>query len=155
MPEPIAFSKRLNQDQQGVLDALAFRQTLKAGETIFLEGERHPFVYWIIEGQVELEMASSGKTMQSLLTVGDGEFLAWSVLLTQRRMTATAKTVQPTRMLRFEIEPLLELCESNHEIGYRVMQDIAGQLARRLLAARLQMLDLFQHPAHFQAEMNP
>ena len=155
MLEQIAFSKRLGKDQSEALDALAFPQTFNAGETIFLEGERHPFVYWIIEGQVGLEMASSGKTMRSLLTVGDGEFLAWSVLLTRRRMTATAKTVQPTRMLRFEIEPLLHLCESNHEIGYRVMQDIAGQLARRLLAARLQMLDLFQNPAHFQSEVSP
>jgi CRP/FNR family cyclic AMP-dependent transcriptional regulator len=143
----IPFERQLSETDRASLVELADGVTVDAGQIIFREGERHPFVYWIIEGQVSLDMASGEKTMQPLVTLADGDLLAWSALLTDRRMTATARTNQPTRLRRFETQPLLALCEANHEIGYRVMQHIASQLAQRLLATRSQMLDLFQHPA--------
>lgn len=152
---PIPFATRLSEPDQEALAELAGRVDLGSGETIFREGERHPLVYWIIDGQISLEMASGGKTLRPLLTLADGDLLSWSALLTNRRMTATAKTRQPTRLLRFETGPLLALCEANHEIGFRVMQHISDQLAQRLLATRLQLLDLFQHPADSSGEPNP
>ena len=152
---PIPFERQLSEADRTALVGLADCVTVDAGQIIFREGERHPFVYWIIEGQVSLDMASGEKTMQPLVTLADGDLLAWSALLTDRRMTATARTNQPTRLMRFEIQPLLALCEANHEIGFCVMQHIAGQLAQRLLASRLQLLDLFQHPADSCSEPNP
>ncbi|QDT61373.1 transcriptional activator FtrB [Stieleria bergensis] len=148
----IPFERQLSENDRASLVELADCVTVETGQIIFREGERHPFVYWIVEGQVSLEMASGEKTMQPLVTLADGDLLAWSSLLTDRRMTATAKTISPTRLMRFGTESLLDLCEANHEIGYRVMQHIAGQLAQRLLATRLQMLDLFQHPAELSSE---
>lgn len=155
MLNEIELASRLNEADRTALAGLACTIDFDARETIFREGERHPFVYWLVEGQVSLEMASSGKSMRSLVTLAAGDLLGWSALLTGRRMTATAKTIQPTRLLRFETEALLELSEAHHEIGYRVMQDMAGQLAQRLLATRLQMLDLFQHPAASSGEACP
>ncbi|MEO9934524.1 cyclic nucleotide-binding domain-containing protein [Rhodopirellula bahusiensis] len=148
----IPFERQLSETDRASLVELADCVTVDAGQIIFREGERHPFVYWIVEGQVSLEMASGGKTMQPLVTLADGDLLAWSSLRTDRRMTATAKTISPTRLMRFGTQSLLDLCEANHEIGYRVMLHIAGQLAQRLLATRLQMLDLFQHPVDLSSE---
>ncbi|TWU50546.1 transcriptional activator FtrB [Rubripirellula tenax] len=134
------------------LRRLAVTVDCDAADTIFREGERHPFVYWVVEGQVSLEMATSGTNMQPLITLATGDLLAWSALLTNRRMSATANTTEPTRLLRFQTDELLALCSVNHEIGYHVMQHIAAQLAQRLLATRLQMLDLFRHPTTTSAE---
>ncbi len=138
---------------QGLRDAdreslaeLAAVEHFDSGSTIFREGERHPFVYWVIDGQVSLEMSSGEKTLRPLLTLVKGDLLAWSALLTDRRMSATAKAIIPTRLLQFETLWLLDLCEQNHEVGYRVMQHLAAQLAQRLLATRLQLLDLFSQP---------
>lgn len=154
MLNPIPFQERLSDNARNALAELAESVKSDADEVLFREGQRHPFVYWIVEGQVSLNMASGGKTMRPLVTLADGDLLAWSVLLTKRRMTASAKTIQSTRLVRFETAALLDLCEANHEIGYRVMQLIAGQLAQRLLATRLQMLDLFQNPADPLTEPN-
>lgn len=151
----LPFERRLSETDRTSFVELADCETVEAGQIIFREGERHPFVYWIIEGQVSLEMASGEKTMQPLVTLAQGDLLAWSALLTDRRMTATAKTNQPTRLLRIETEKLLALCEANHEIGFYVMQHIASQLAQRLLATRLQLLDLFQYPADALSEPSP
>jgi CRP-like cAMP-binding protein len=58
-------------------------------------------------------------------------------------MTATATTQEATRLVVIPGATLGALCESNHEIGYRVMQQMARALAQRLVATRLQLLDLF------------
>jgi CRP-like cAMP-binding protein len=142
----IGLGRELRRTDRATLSNLAVTLNFDAGETLFREGERHPFVYWVVDGRVSLEMGASGKRMQSLITLATGDLLAWSALLTKRRMTATAKAIQPSQLLRFQTDSLLNLCATNHEIGYHVMQQIAAQLAQRLLATRLQMLDLFQHP---------
>lgn len=151
----LGLANQLSDTDLAALARLAVLLNVEAGETIFREGERHPFAYWVVKGQVSLEMASSGNMMQSLLTLADGDLLAWSDLLARRRMTAAARTLQPTLLLQFETNALLKLCEQNHEIGYRLMQHIAGQLAQRLVATRLQMLDLFQHPVESPGEVQP
>ncbi len=119
----------------------------KVGDTIFREGEKHPFVYWLVDGRVSLEMSTGGTAPKLLLTLGRSDLLAWSAMLGSGRMTSTARTLEPTRLLVFDANGLGELCRSNHEIGYRVMEHLARQVAGRLLATRLQLLDLFHHPS--------
>ena len=40
-------------------------------------------------------------------------------------------------------DQLRQLCEAEHEVGYHIMRQLASALSRRLLATRLQLLDLF------------
>ena len=134
----------LNRDRLASLGQVSERKT---GDTIFREGEKHLFVYWLVDGRVTLEMSTGGTSPKLLLTLGRGDVLAWSAMLSGGRMTSTATTIEPTRLLVFDTKGLGELCRSNHEIGYHVMEHFARQLAGRLLATRLQLLDLFQNPS--------
>ncbi|WP_186776540.1 Crp/Fnr family transcriptional regulator [Rubripirellula reticaptiva] len=120
---------------------------LAEGETVFREGERHSWVYWIVDGSVALEMTTGGTAPMSLLTLGRADLLAWSTMLGNRRMISTATATSPVELLAFDANELRELCQSNHEIGYQIMTHVAKQLASRLLATRLQLLDLFSHPS--------
>lgn len=119
---------------------------LNAEVTIFREGDKHPLVYWLVDGHVALDMSTGGTAPKLLLTLSRGDLLAWSAMLGAGRMTSTAKTIEATRLLAFDANHLKALCRSNHEIGYHVMEHLAQQLAGRLLATRLQLLDLFGHP---------
>jgi CRP-like cAMP-binding protein len=58
-------------------------------------------------------------------------------------MTATATALEPVRTLAFDGRALKALCEECHEVGYYVMRQIVVVLSERLLATRLQLLDLF------------
>lgn len=120
---------------------------LAASETIFREGEKHRFVYWLVDGRVSLEMSTGGTAPKLLLTLGRSDLLAWSAILSGGRMTSTATTTDVTRLLAFDAKQLNELCRRNHEIGYQVMEHFARQLAMRLLATRMQLLDLYRHPS--------
>ncbi|MGB7346956.1 MAG: cyclic nucleotide-binding domain-containing protein [Pirellulaceae bacterium] len=137
----------LSEDNRQALVALANVVNVKAGETIFHEGEKHRLLYWLASGRVNLEM-STGRTIKKLLlTLGPGDMLAWSAMLSGGRMTASATTTEPSCLLAFDAKELTQLCNRNHEIGYNVMEHIARRLAERLVATRLQLLDLFRDPS--------
>ena len=59
-------------------------------------------------------------------------------------MTATAIALEPVRTLSINGRSLREWCESDHEAGYHVMRQLVLVLSERLLATRLQLLDLYQ-----------
>lgn len=126
------------------LSSIAKMVDYPTGTMVFSEGELHDRLYFVCSGTVSLEMVTAGGGKQRILTVGAGDLLAWSGLLGDGRMTATATALQPVRMVEFQANRLRVLCESDHEVGYVVMSRIAKALSRRLLATRLQLLDLYQ-----------
>jgi hypothetical protein len=58
-------------------------------------------------------------------------------------MTATGTVQDDLRLIVCPAGELRSLCESNHDIGYCVMKQMANSVSRRLLGTRLQLLDLF------------
>jgi CRP-like cAMP-binding protein len=73
--------------------------------------------------------------------------LAWSALLGDGEMTATAVTLEDTQVIAVSGRWLQEACEANHDVGYALMQRMCVALSQRLLATRLQLLDLFSNTA--------
>ena len=143
----IELGEELGQDDLKQLADISQVVPVGKGDVIFREGERHQFVYRLVDGQVVLEMSTGGSIPKSLLTLGRGDLLAWSAMLGGGRVRATARALQPTRLLRFDARQLIELCQREPScVGYRVMEHLARKLAGRLLATRLQLLDLFRSP---------
>ena len=128
------------------LAALASLETCSAQHSLFREGEVHAKIYWIKEGRVRLEMSGTRAGAKAMLTAGPGDLLGWSALLGDQRMTATAVATLDTTLISFDADALSQLCEQNHDIGYKVMFTIAKSLSKRLVATRLQLLDLFHQP---------
>ena len=122
---------------------LAERIVCPAGAVIFRSGEINEKIYLIQSGHVALEMPVPARGRVRLLTLARGELLGWSPLLGNREMTATAMALEETRLLTISGTALQALCRANCEIGFVVMEHVAEALSRRLVATRLQLLDLF------------
>ena len=125
------------------LAGMASIQSFAPQRVVFREGDRCADIFLLRSGRVALDMHVPGRGPVRVLTVGEGELLGWSAVLGDGPMTATATTQEATRLVVIPGATLGALCESNHEIGYRVMQQMARALAQRLVATRLQLLDLF------------
>jgi CRP-like cAMP-binding protein len=69
--------------------------------------------------------------------------LAWSALLGEGRMTATAIAIEDTETIAIDADRLLEICTANPQVGFEVMRRMSLALSKRLLATRLQLLDLY------------
>lgn len=142
------FSERLRRTEfvSGIPSLLTLAQprTYHPGATLFSEGDRNFDFHLILEGHVRLEMSVPVRGRIPLLTVGVGDLLAWSALLAQGRMTTSAIALDNVWTAAFDGPQLQQLCEQQPQIGYHVMKRLANCLSRRLLATRLQLLDLFE-----------
>ena len=150
--EQIPLYKSLNESSlfadlpAGVLDELAAVSVVlrfPANTVLFREGSENHNLYVIQSGQVVLEMCVPARGCTRLISLGPGDLVAWSALLGSGRMTASAIASEDTEVIAISAHKLLKICEANHEIGYHVMRRIAMAVSLRLLATRLQMLDLY------------
>lgn len=131
---------------QALADAVRWR-TYAAGAVIFREGERSEAFYIVHRGHVTLDMALPIHGSSRLLTLGPGEVVAWSALVGDARMTATATAADAVELIEFPSAEVFKRCEANPQFGYDLMRRLAAALAKRLLATRLQVLDLFRADA--------
>lgn len=128
------------------LDPLSETRSYSAGETLFTEGSRNSDFHIVVDGSVRLDMLVPVRGRVPILTAGTGDILAWSALLGTSVMTATAVAMTPVKTVTLRGSELRILCEAEPELGYYVMQQLASAVSKRLVATRLQLLDLFaQH----------
>ena len=114
-----------------------------AGTVIFRQGDPARAIYLIVEGTVTLEICASAVGCKRILTVGPGELLGWSPVLEQERLTATARTLSPTRVVEINGPQAIAMCTHNPRLGYEFMKRAALALAKRLNATRLQLLNVY------------
>jgi CRP-like cAMP-binding protein len=88
-------------------------------------------------------MCLPARACTRILTLGPGDIVAWSALLDEGLMTATAVATEDTELIQFSGVELRTLCDADSRLGCGLMRRVAEALADRLLATRLQLLDLF------------
>jgi CRP-like cAMP-binding protein len=139
----LKFTAGLPEHVLAAIADVVTEEDLPAGTRIFREGTEYSKMLVIISGRVMLDMHVPSRGCVSILSLGPGDMVGWSAVVSDAVMTASATAATDTHLLAFEGHRLEELCEQNHEFGYRFYQQMASALSRRLLATRLQLLDLF------------
>lgn len=118
------------------------------GENLFRENAPFAHLLVIDAGKVALEMGVPGRGRTRILSLGAGDIVAWSAVLGNGQMTTSATSLEATRVIALPAGRILALCESNHEVGYFFMKALAKAIGNRLVATRLQLLDVFSpHPS--------
>ncbi len=115
------------------------------GSILFSEGDPHDRIYLVSSGTIRLDMLTAKCGRQTILSIGAGDFLAWSALIGDGVMTSTAVATENVKLVALETVSLRQLLEQHSDLGYLVMGALAKSLSRRLLATRLQLLDMY-HP---------
>jgi len=113
------------------------------GAVLFSEGAPHPDFHLMLAGHVRLDMNVPPRGRMPLLTVGPGDILAWSALVSRGVMTTSAVALDAVQTAAIDGVQLRRLCDEQPETGYVLMRELAAALSRRLVATRLQLLDLF------------
>ncbi|MGI9473830.1 MAG: cyclic nucleotide-binding domain-containing protein [Rubripirellula sp.] len=127
------------------LASISHHVVVPAGTLLFSEGQLHTDFHFVDSGTIALDMVTQHCGKQLILTVGEGDLLAWSALLGDCRMTASAVASTDASLITLPGADLQTMCDADHELGYFVMRCVSKLVTRRLLATRLQLLDLFHH----------
>jgi CRP-like cAMP-binding protein len=128
------------------LAGMAFKVHFDPDQVIFREGDESSFFYLVLEGKIALETHAPGRTLR-IQTLGPGDELGWSSVLSPVRKQFQARCLEPVRALAFDGARLLEACNTDCTFGLNLMRRVLGIVAERLQATRVQLLDLYQKPA--------
>jgi len=121
--------------------AESFRYT--GGQDIFHEGDPSLYFYIVKVGRVAIETHIPSKGRRTISTVGPGEVFSWSALVEPRIETASARAVEDTEVLRIKGGAMMDLCREDPAAGFEIYRTLAEIITARLIATRLQMLDVF------------
>jgi CRP-like cAMP-binding protein len=132
----VGFLRNLGGPHLNHLATLAEPKEYPAGAEVFRQGEDAPYLYFVLDGEVALDIRVSGREAVEVHRAGPGEFFGWSAALGRHAMTATGRATKPTRMALFEIGRVLELCERDPRFGMAFFRQVAWVLAWRLDATR-------------------
>ncbi len=131
----------LSDEQIAKLSEVCEEKTYHAGALIFDENEPGDELYVIGDGKVEIQVdpavlgvdnpASAGPT--TISTLRPGQVFGEVALVDQGLRSAAARSASNrTRLLVIKRDDFDTLCEEDHQLGYKVMRNIAADLALKI-----------------------
>lgn len=137
------FFQGLPPDDIALLTGCASNVVFKAGEVIRREGDAANEFFVIRQGKVALELYLPERGQVVLQTVGAGEIFGWSWLIPPHEWRFDARALELTRVLALDGKCLRQKFDAHPRLGYALLQRVAQVFAERLLATRLQLLDVY------------
>jgi CRP-like cAMP-binding protein len=116
---------------------------IATGRHLFHEGEPADTFYLVRSGRVAIEVAPPAGPSLIVSTTGPESLVGWSWLFPPYRWQLDARAVDEVSAIAIDGACLRGKCESDNELGYRLMQRFAQLAVDNLLAARRQLLDLY------------
>ncbi|MCB0717586.1 MAG: cyclic nucleotide-binding domain-containing protein [Bacteroidetes bacterium] len=113
-----------------------------SGKFMILAGEPADNFYLIRSGHtaVEIEIGNQVRTIHS---PGPGEFVGWSWILPPARWRYDVRVVEDVSAISFDAECVRKKCEADFEFGYHIYRRILKIVIERLMATRIQMIDMY------------
>jgi CRP/FNR family cyclic AMP-dependent transcriptional regulator len=119
------------------------------GDYIQREGTPADYFYLLRHGTVALEINVPTRKPLVIETLHDGEVLGWSWLAPPYRSRFDARAVGLVRSFAIDGKCLRGKCEEDCQLGYEFYKHFLPVVVDRLTAARLQMIDIYGHPAEY------
>lgn len=144
----------LTPTQLELIENICEEHVYQAGETIFEENSRENELYIVYRGQVEISVNPSliaprmrtevhPEPVAKLLR---GQSFGEVALVDEGIRTGTAKAREKnTILLRIPRQKLIMLCSTYPELGYRVMYNLAADLAGKIRNADLKIREVLMY----------
>jgi CRP/FNR family transcriptional regulator, cyclic AMP receptor protein len=150
--ENVTFLSDFTPTHRKAIARMAQLKEHSAGSVVFREKSSSPYIYFVLAGEVDLEIRVPDCGDVQVLTVGPGELLGWSPVLGGRPMTATARAATRCRLAALDAARILELAEKDPPFGVEFFRGTSAALAQRLHATRRQIPDPHQGKVHALSE---
>ena len=130
---PLWFFQELSDEMLESIAAIAELRMYDSNVYLNKRRRRADYLYIILEGEVILQIESlTGKSVP-LETIGRGEVIGFSSLIEseKKEYLSDAKTLIPTKSLRFRNDELLVLFYQNFELGFLITYITRLRLSQR------------------------
>jgi CRP-like cAMP-binding protein len=139
---------QFSQSQLELVATIGKEKSFTAGDLIIREGTDNDELYIIAEGQVHIQVnpslvSKSNHTADSdktIATLRRGQSFGEIALVDQGLRSASAVAGEGiVRVVEFEREALLRICQDYPQLGYRLMYNLASDLAMKMRTTGLQI----------------
>jgi CRP-like cAMP-binding protein len=136
----------LPPDQMEAIQGLCQERRFNAGDLIFEENTASDELYIIVQGEVEIQVdpalvgdASARPTGPvTITTLRRGQSFGEVALVDQGLRSATARcAANNTVLLVIPRDELIAICDANAQLGYRLMRNLAADLALKIRSTDL------------------
>lgn len=115
-------------------------QVLRAGDTLFEEGDSGTLCYLIIKGSINVSKCLESGLDQNLATLKSGEILGQIALIDHKPRSATCRAGQQGVGLVLLGSDIFErLYSAQNTFAYKILDHIVSDLAKRLRSANQQL----------------
>ncbi len=136
----------LTPTQLELIASICSEKTMQAGDVIFQENSPGHELYIIANGEVDIFVDPSlvGKESTTgtytIATLRRGQSFGEVALVDQGLRSAGARCMQPdTRLVAIPRDKLMLLCDTYSQLGYRLMRNLAADLAMKIRHTDLQV----------------
>ncbi len=148
---------RVPREKLEQLEAMGSQMAFQDGEVLFRQGDPAAYLYAVLEGEVELQVslsdpdpagdksrAGAGARALVVETIGPGEDLGWSALVSPYQWSATARARGACRCLVLSAPEFRVMMDEDPELGYAVSKGLNEVISRRLHHRTLKLLRLWE-----------
>lgn len=137
------FLEDMDEELIQTLTSCASNVVFQEGTYLFHEDEDARIFYLIRSGRVALEVQAGEKGRVRIQTLGPGEVIGWSWLISPYRWHFDAFALEKVHSFMLDATCLRAKCETDCRFGYEILRRFTEVLQRRLEATRLQLLDVY------------
>ena len=137
-----AFTKNLDPKHIKAITGCAREVTFQTGQEIMKQGQTADSFYLITHGKVAVQTFVEQKGGVIIQTLDEGDVLGWSWMTPPYQWTFEATAMTLARAVCIDARGVKGKIEQDDELGYQLMKLFATVIAKRLEAARLQVLEL-------------
>ena len=139
---------KLTPTQLEMISNLCRDKTFQASEVIFPEGTDSDELYIIVNGEVDIQVNPALVTDKpedmftpvTIATLRRGQSFGEIALVDKGLRSATAcATLDKTRLLIIPRDKLMLLCDTYPQLGYRLMKNLAADLALKMRSTDLRI----------------
>ena len=105
--------------------------SLDEGMILFNAGDSADHFYVLVKGRIELSLGKTGPVVYT--AKHPGEVIGWSSLVGRSSFSASAKCLEPVKLVKFDRESFLEILQENTKNETLLFKRLAEMLGNRLL----------------------
>lgn len=137
------FLMELSDEHIQTLAGCASNVVFEEGSSLIHEGQTADRFFLIRTGRVVLEMDVSERGHLRIQTVGPGEVLGWSWLVSPFKWHFSGYAVVDVHAVALDGKCLRTKCESDPLFGFEMLKRLSHVMERRLEATQRQLLDVY------------
>lgn len=145
--------------QLALIESICIEESYDAGDVIFEENSDGNELYVIVEGEVDIQVDPSliGKRKkrkpQTIATLRRGQNFGEVALVDQGLRSARAVAAEDdTRVLVIPHAKLMLMCDSYPQMGYRLMRNLAADMAMKIRQTNLTLRDYLSQLPNLESD---